>query len=46
MVFKFGIKVDLCMAYMPHARFDDLDLDTRSEWVGRGERSALNYLDN
>ena len=29
-----------------HARFDDLGLDARSQWVGRGRNSALNYLDN
>ena len=27
-------------------RSDDLDLDTRSQWLGRGTNSALNYLDN
>ena len=26
------------------ARFDDLDLDARSQWVGKGENSALNAL--
>ena len=27
-------------------RFDDLDLDARSQWVGRGKQSALNYIEN
>ena len=35
------------MAYdYAEARFDDLDFDARSKWVGRGHNSALNYLDN
>ena len=29
-----------------HAHFDDLDLEGRSQWVGRGKTTALNYLDN
>ena len=29
-----------------HARFDDLDLDARSEWVGKGKKSALHALGN
>ena len=29
-----------------YARFDDLGLDARSHWVGKGSKSALNYLDN
>ena len=29
-----------------HARFDHLDLDARSQWVGKGRKSVLNYLDN
>ena len=24
-----------------YARFDDLDLDARSQWVGKGKQSAL-----
>ena len=42
MAFKLGI------AYNDYAHFDDLDLDARSQWVGRRQRqkSALNYLDN
>ena len=28
-----------------HAHFDDLDLDARSQWIGRGKQSAFNYLD-
>ena len=27
-----------------HGRFDDLDLDARTQWLGRGNKSALNYL--
>ena len=26
--------------------FDDLHLDARSQWLGRGNKSVLNYLDN
>ena len=29
-----------------HARVDDLDLDARSQRVGKGKTPALNYLDN
>ena len=48
MAFKFGMTVDLFMAYnmLIHVRVDDLDLDARSQWVGKGQKSALNYLDN
>ena len=27
-----------------HAHFNDLDLDARSEWVGKGKKSALHAL--
>ena len=27
-----------------YAHFDDLDLDARSQWVGKCKQSALNYL--
>ena len=33
---KLGMMVDLCMAY---AHFDDLDLDTRSQWVDKGKKT-------
>ena len=47
MAFKLNRTVDLCVAYhYAHARFDDLDLDAGSQWLGRGQNSALNYLDN
>ena len=36
MLFKCGMTIDLCMADAD-ARFDDLDLDARSQWVGRGK---------
>ena len=26
-----------------HARVDDLDRDARSQWIGEGNKSALNY---
>ena len=29
-----------------HARFDDLDLDARSQLVDKGKSSALNYVEN
>ena len=37
--FKLGMTVDLWMPYA-HARFDDLGLDARSQWVGKGKTSA------
>ena len=46
MAFKRGMPVDLCMAFFAHARFDNLDFDARSQWQGRGEKRALNDLDN
>ena len=47
MAFKLGMETDVCMAYLlSHTRFDDLDLDARPQWLGRGTHSALNYLDN
>ena len=33
-------------AISANARFDDLDLDARSQWVGKGEKSALHALGN
>ena len=43
--FNLGMTVDLCMAYnYAHARFDDLDLDARSQWDGRGKISSFNNL--
>ena len=44
MVFKLATPVDLCIVYA-HARSDDRDLDARSQWVIRGKKSELNYLD-
>ena len=38
MAFKLGMAVDLCMAYYADPRFDNLDLDTRSQWLGRGKQ--------
>ena len=39
--------VHLCMIYIyikhAYAHFDELDLDSRSQWVSRGKYSALNY---
>ena len=41
MAFKFGMTVDLCTAYTyPHAHFDDLDLDARSQWLGKWKHFA------
>ena len=47
MAFKLSMKVDLIMygIYTP-GHFDDLDLDARSQWLGRGTNSACNYLSN
>ena len=33
-------------ALYAYARFDDLDLDARSQWVGKGKTSALHALGN
>ena len=44
--FKLGMKADLCMGYYTQSSFDDLDLNARSHWLGRGNNSALNYFDN
>ena len=38
MALKLGMAVDLCMAYYADPRFDNLDLDTRSQWLGRGKQ--------
>ena len=35
MAFKLGMTVDVFLAHNVHVRFDDLDLDIRSQWVGR-----------
>ena len=38
MAFKLGIKVDLCIRYITHGRFDDVDLDARSpQYSGSAE---------
>ena len=49
MAFNLGMTVGKLVHgiyYTLITRVDDLDLDTRSQWVGRGNKSALNYLDN
>ena len=33
-------------ALYAHVRFDDLDLDARSQWVGKGKKSALHAFGN
>ena len=49
MAFKLGMTVDVYMSYMhviyAHAHFYDLELDARSQWLIRGTKSVLNYLD-
>ena len=47
MAFKLSMTVDVYMAYYAHARFDDIDLAARSQWVGKGKtkKSALNDID-
>ena len=45
MAFKLGMKVDMHGIYTD-GHFDDIDIDTRSQWLDRGTNSALNYLDN
>ena len=42
MAFKLGGR--LMYGIYAHARFDDLDLDTRSQGVDKGKTSALTYL--
>ena len=43
--FKFGMTVDFWMPYnYAHARFDDHDLDARSQWVGRGKTNQRGML--
>ena len=47
MRFQLCMTVDLIMQFIyDHAIFDDLELDARSQWVGCGKQSALNYLKN
>ena len=50
MAFKLGLTVDLCMRCLSiHARVDDLDLDARSQGVGKGQKQIsveYYYLDN
>ena len=36
----------LMAALYAHARIDDLDLDARSQWVGKGNKSVLHALGN
>ena len=33
-------------ALYAHAHFDDLDLNARSQWVGKGNKSVLHALGN
>ena len=48
MAFTLGRTVAVCMAYKyyAHARVDEIDLDAKSQWVGKGKISALNYLED
>ena len=46
MAFKLGMMVDLFIAYYAHGHVDDLDLDARSQWLGRVKKSALNLSNN
>ena len=36
--------VGLYKAYYAHAPYDDLDLDARSSWVGKGKHSVFHSL--
>ena len=41
---KLGMAVNVCIAYNAHARFDNIELDTRSHSGSeKCEKSALNY---
>ena len=47
MAIKIGMKTDLCMVYiLMVVSITLLDLDARTQSLGRGTNSALNYLDN
>ena len=47
MAFTLGMTVDMYMhGIYAHAHFGDLDLDAKSQWNGKGKKSALNDLDN
>ena len=41
MAFKLGMTVDLCIAYNYAPRFDDLDLDARSQQVRKGKKISF-----
>ena len=44
MAFKLGMTVDLCMEnnfMYVHLIFDDLDLDAKSQWVGKGKTISV-----
>ena len=43
MAFKLGMTI---LTHGIYAHFDDLHLDAKSQWLGRGKKSTLNYLDN
>ena len=47
MAFQLAMMVDLQHGTYAHARYDDLDLDARSQLVSRGKNQhyQLNYLD-
>ena len=41
MALTLSMTVDcIFMAYYAHARFDDLDLDARSQWVGADKKNS------
>ena len=47
MALKLGMVVGLCTAaYYAHTHVDDLDLDAKSQWLGRRKHSRLKNLDN
>ena len=40
MAFRLGMTVDLCLAYIyAHAHFDDLDLESRPQWLRLAEET-------
>ena len=42
MTFKLGMAVDLIMQVIfVHSRFDDLDLDARSQWNGKRKKLSV-----
>ena len=46
LAFKLGMNGRVMHGIYIQGHFDYLDLDARSQWLGRGNNSSWNYLDN